>query len=71
MVWGFQVHLGNMKYVLDEPASEQEVEKDFFIENLLICIHFTIEMIWWTGLVPWKFEFPLPGSLLSAFLYSH
>ena len=24
-------------------------------------------MIWWTGLVPWEFEFPLPGSRISSF----
>ena len=31
-------------------------------------IHFIIEMIWWTGLAPWEFEFPFPGSLISTFL---
>ena len=25
-----------------------------------------IEMIWWTGLAPWVFEFPFPGSLTSS-----
>ena len=25
-------------------------------------------MIWWTGLAPWKFEFPFPGSLVSTVL---
>ena len=25
-------------------------------------------MIWWTGLAPWEFEFPFPGSLTFAFL---
>jgi len=25
-------------------------------------------MIRWTGLVPWEFEFPFPGSLTSTFL---
>ena len=25
-------------------------------------------MIWWTGLAPWKFQFPFPGSLTSTFL---
>ena len=25
-------------------------------------------MIWWTGLAPWEFELPLPGSLTSTFL---
>ena len=26
-----------------------------------------IEMIWWTDLAPWEFEFPFPCSLLSTF----
>ena len=43
-------------------------EREFFIDNLLVRIHFIIEMIWWTGLAPWKFEFPFPGSLTSTFL---
>ena len=25
-------------------------------------------MIRWTGLAPWEFEFPFPGSLTSTFL---
>jgi hypothetical protein len=24
-------------------------------------------MIWWTGLAPWEFESPFPGSLISTF----
>jgi len=39
-----------------------------FIDNLLVRIHFIIVMIKWTGLVPWEFEFPFPGSLISTFL---
>ena len=31
-------------------------------------IHFIIEMIRWTGLAPWEFEFPFTGSLTSTFL---
>ena len=31
---------------------------EFFIDNLLVRIHFIIVMIRWTGLVPWEFEFP-------------
>jgi len=27
-----------------------------------------IVMIKWTGLAPWEFEFPFPGSLTSTFL---
>ena len=27
-----------------------------------------IQMIWWTGLAPWEFESPFPGSLTSTLL---
>ena len=40
--------------------------REFLIDNLLVRIHFMIEMIWWTGLAPWEFEFPFPGSLISV-----
>ena len=43
-------------------------EREFFIDNLLARIHFIIVMIWWTGLAPWEFETPFPGSLISIFL---
>jgi len=43
-------------------------EREFFIDNLLVRIHFIIVMIRWTGLAPWEFEFPFPGSLISTFL---
>jgi len=43
-------------------------EREFFIDNLLARIHFIIVMIRWTGLSPWEFEFPFPGSLTSTFL---
>jgi len=46
------------------PASERE----FVIDDLLVRIHFIIVMIRWTGLAPWDFEFPFPGSLTSTFL---
>ena len=39
-----------------------------FIDNLLVRIQFIIVMIRWTGLAPWEFEFPFPGSLISTFL---
>ena len=35
--------------------------REFFIDNLLVRIHFIIVMIRWTGLAPWEFEFPFPG----------
>jgi len=45
-------------------------EREFFIDNLLVRIHFILLMIRWTGLAPWEFEFPFPGSLTSTFLYA-
>ena len=38
----------------------------FFIDNLLVRIHFIIVMVRWTGLAPWELEFPFPGSLAST-----
>jgi len=38
-------------------------EREFIIDNLLVRIHFIIVMIRWTGLAPWEFESPFPGSL--------
>ena len=43
-------------------------EREFFIDNLMVRIHFIIVMIRWTGLAPWEFEFPFPGGLTSTFL---
>ena len=43
-------------------------EREFFIDNLLVRIHFIIVLIRWTGLAPWQFEFPFPGNLTSTFL---
>jgi len=48
--------------------SDDQVEREFFIDNLLVRIHFIIEMIRWTGLAPWAFAYPFPGSLTSTFL---
>jgi len=43
-------------------------DRDFFIDNLLVRIHFIIAMIRWTGLAPWEFEFLFSGSLTFTFL---
>jgi len=43
-------------------------EREFFIDNLLVRIHFIIVMIRWTGLAPREIEFPFPGSLTFTFL---
>ena len=31
-------------------------QRDFFIDNLLVRIHFIIVVIRWTGLAPWEFD---------------
>jgi len=38
-------------------------EIEFFIDNLLVRIHFIIVMIRWTGLAPWKYDFPFPVAV--------
>ena len=38
--------------------------RELFIENLLVII----EMIWWTGLAPWEFEYPFSCSFTSTVL---
>ena len=43
-------------------------ERELFTDNLLVRIHFIIVMVRWSGLAPWQFEFPFPGSLRSTFL---
>ena len=45
-------------------------EKEFFIDNILVRVHFIIVMIRWTGLASWECKFPFPGSLTSTFLVS-
>ena len=42
--------------------------REFFIDYLLVRIHFIFVKIRWTGLAPWVFEFPFPGSFTSTFL---
>ena len=43
-------------------------EREFFIDNLLVRLHFIIVMIRRTGLAPWEFECPFPDSLAYTFL---
>jgi len=45
-------------------------EREFFIDNSLVRIHFIIVMIRWTGLAPWELEFPFPGSLRETQMLS-
>ena len=53
-----------------EGKSRSTCERDFFIDNLLVRNHLIIVMSRWTGLAPWEFEIPVPGSLTSTFLRS-
>ena len=50
------------------PASPPPLQRGLFTDNLLVRIHGVIEMIWWTDLAPWEFEFPFLGSLVCTFL---
>jgi len=50
------------------PGYPNRCETELFIDNLLVRIHFPIEIVWWTGLAPWEFKFPFPGSLIPIFL---
>jgi len=50
------------------PPRTEATEREFFIDNLLVRIDYIIVMIKWTGLAPWEFEFPFPGSLTSIYL---
>ena len=58
---GMKVHAGR-KAILEV------INREFFSSNLLVQIQLIIEMIWWTGLAPWDFAFPFPGSRISTFL---
>jgi len=63
--------LGTMGVVPDADfleAMQKQVEREFFIDNLLVGIHYMNVMIRWTGLAPWGFEFPFPDSLTSTFI---
>jgi len=52
------------------PRDHLRREREFFIDNLLVRIHFIIVMVWWTSLAPWEFEFPFPGSLSTFLSYA-
>jgi len=41
-------------------------EREFCIDHLPVRNHFIFVMVRWTGLAPWEFEFPFPGSLTST-----
>ena len=51
-----------------DAAQVRAIEREFFIDYLLVRILLIIVMIRWTGLAPWEFEFLFPGGLTSTFL---
>ena len=58
---------GRLEKITQRQAKAAELqahpERDFFIDSQLVPVHFIIEIIRWTGLAPWGFGFPFPGSL--------
>ena len=66
-----EVPMGRGQCVPPDPrrsgVSAPPKEREFFIDNLLVRIHFIVEMIRWTGLAPRAFEFPFLGSLTFTF----
>ena len=44
-------------------------EREIFIDNLLVRIHFIIVMIRWTGLAPWEFQGRVPSRVLLFFFF--
>ena len=57
-----QRHCFLFRHLFPPPVAAYDLraDKGFFIDNLLVRIHFIIVMIRWTGLAPWEFEFPFP-----------
>ena len=47
-------------------SSQRDRDREFFIDNLLVQIHFIIVVVRWTGLAPWEFEFPFPDPSYSC-----
>jgi hypothetical protein len=43
-------------------------KREYCIDNPQVRIHLIIEMIRWTGLAPWEFEFNFPAGRISTFL---
>ena len=52
------VCVGLCERAVSPPLSK---EREFFLDNLLVRIHFLIVMIRWTGLAPWEFKLRFPG----------
>jgi len=53
------LHISGRMAALGHPAAVRD-QREFFIDNLLVRIHFIIVVIRRTSLAPWEFEFPVP-----------
>jgi len=61
--WGGQTDVSEEHRLLDGArACTLLDEREFFIDNLLVRLHFIIVI----GLAPWEFEFTFPGCLTST-----
>ena len=67
-VWGMGSRKHGPRTTREWPFGLTDPEREFFIVNLLVRNHIIIVLIRWTGLAPWEFEFPSPGSFISTFL---
>jgi len=65
-VWTAGRQGGGGELVEHAPSLLYQAQRELLIDNLLVRIHFIIVMIRWTGLAPWEFEFPFPGSLTAG-----
>jgi len=54
------ISAGRMAALGHPSAVRGQREREFFIHNLLVRIHFINVMIRRTGLAPWEFDFPFP-----------
>ena len=71
-MWGFGVGAQGTRNHIKRTSPRDDVrdrlEREFFLDNLLVRIHFIIVMIRRTGLAPWGFEFHFACSLTFTFL---
>jgi len=51
----------NAAMLLVRPST---LQREFFIDYLLVRAHLIIVMIRWTGLAPWEFDFPFQQYIL-------
>ena len=59
------LRLGTAASYFGEASHRVPRERELSIDNLLVRVH---RCFWCTGLAPWEFESPFPGSLISTFL---